>query len=1210
MHSSLLNVHDSQYKGFTNNSSLWQAANPAPSHSNPFNASNFNADSVKLADKLNASALNNASQLLLTNSSMWSSLCGSLAYNSLGPSASDDTVLHEATDAEQDNDVDTDLLLDSVLNEDLDANYTDILHQYNQLDSTEKLLQRNHSLAQLSNDFNEKFGISSSSSTSSSIISNTILSSINNNLSRATTVTSEDWKLDAAPFKLSARAQSYSPVAPAASTAPAAASPTPAIDVSSARITESSGVPCVGRGIRRVAEELMTSLAAEPQFSSVVAQNSNNDDSFYTRTLSTLSRDQISHFSTQQQQFYEAVVAAQRQQAQFALKMQGLHNEAQENTVKLQQTAQLQAASNNLQHSQLILQQKNTENVAFQLLHEEILQFSTQCDALQSAQFFLREELATRTRWAIRCIWPTACVDLVGSAAARVALPKSDLDFVIYFPPCKDTEVRPEFTFSAELGAEPTVIARAAAQFLALNQQAALASQAAQQITKFDAAAAEIHSQMASKTLSTLYSGSNPTNSGLILQHFAHAGSLIKLIGGRKKSKLLFRSTKIQVFKDINLIRLRDGCSGVSMDLWFPINSVISERSQRHTQLILTAAKQFSAFYPLSCVIKTFMQQNLLNSGYSGLGSYGVLLMIIRFLQFNQNKRKPTTESRENSASEPNQENLGHLLCDFFRFYCNFDYSNYAISIKHSQFDKPDLSVLGMKKNKTPSQMGGGNQNNGNNSDDEEENEFPAQRMEINKAEEENSAELNNSSYTLVISDPEDETNYIICHHKALRNMIYAFIKAIAILDPTNPSPPVPVALLSSASINSGANCGSIDSNSTSNNNPANSSPLSLLGSNNSTNSSRFLRLIDIVSAHSGPAQKRCEECSSNCPHQNKVCFACGYMFQKNNQANANPAPSNGKNNRIRNKQTAANQSINSNTSNSGVINNSLSQLPSFSGFPTNNPILPTNNVNSLNYRSRSNNVNASRANMLHSLGANLQVNGVVNQINGSDIITLNDNGNIVTITMPTGNNNTNNTNNSNISNNRGNNQRNNRRMNNNQNHRSVGNNPANSVSLQVQQLLQNQVNFNTKNNFSQSQLVVNNNTALPQAAVNLNSRGQAALSRSTSAPIYNNPADANNNLIRNHRNFNSNFQRNKQLVTHHTGIHSNNLNNHFLQQQSQQSIQPQQLLTALNAGNVSLLHPQLLSLPQFSNSSSNGFPSHFSQEFEQHFSNNNNNRM
>ena len=98
------------------------------------------------------------------------------------------------------------------------------------------------------------------------------------------------------------------------------------------------------------------------------------------------------------------------------------------------------------------------------------------------------------------------------------------------------------------------------------------------------------------------------------VQHFANANTLIKLIGGRKKSKLLFRSTKIQVFKDINLIRLRDGCSGISMDLWFPVDPAMLTRSQQHTMLIQKMQADFPAsFYPLAIVLKTFMSQNLLN---------------------------------------------------------------------------------------------------------------------------------------------------------------------------------------------------------------------------------------------------------------------------------------------------------------------------------------------------------------------------------------------------------------------------------------------------------------------------------------------------------------------------------------------------------------------------------------------------------------------
>jgi DNA polymerase sigma len=220
-------------------------------------------------------------------------------------------------------------------------------------------------------------------------------------------------------------------------------------------------------------------------------------------------------------------------------------------------------------------------------LHDEIMSFASQCQKLQEDQRQLRDELTDRTRRAVRSIWSTACVDLVGSVSAGVALPKSDLDFVVFFKPVKPTDPQPEQTFSAPV-----------------NQDGHASFEQSDSNGNGEHTE-DFHSE-----------------TGLV-QHFAHAGTLIKLIGGRKKSKLLFRSTKIQVFKDINLIRLRDGCSGISMDVWFPMSSFICMRSQQHTELIASFLNQFPFFYPLSCVIKTWMQQQMLNSGYSGLGSYG-----------------------------------------------------------------------------------------------------------------------------------------------------------------------------------------------------------------------------------------------------------------------------------------------------------------------------------------------------------------------------------------------------------------------------------------------------------------------------------------------------------------------------------------------------------------------------------------------------------
>ncbi len=46
-----------------------------------------------------------------------------------------------------------------------------------------------------------------------------------------------------------------------------------------------------------------------------------------------------------------------------------------------------------------------------------------------------------------------------------------------------------------------------------------------------------------------------------------------------------------------------------------------------------------------------------------------------------------------------------------------------------------------------------------------------------------------NDKFTMIIQDPQDVNNQIICHNKALRNMIHAFIRACTILDPHTPPP-------------------------------------------------------------------------------------------------------------------------------------------------------------------------------------------------------------------------------------------------------------------------------------------------------------------------------------------------------------------------------------------------------------------------------------
>ena len=515
----------------------------------------------------------------------------------------------------------------------------------------------------------------------------------------------------------------------------------------------------------------------------------------------------------------------------------------------------------------------------WQQLHTELMRFHEVCLRDQQRNQSLRDDLLARTRWSIRAVWPTAEVDLVGSVAAGVALPKSDLDFVIWFDKTRETPKMYSYTTGPTGGPLPEL------PFIVLVEEVekagegragagentvpseredkdtmigsphyssvATASPLSTTSTISNTSTSSSLSRLSHASLSSSSSFSSSSSSALVsptnssslppsastsptlstanlppLHHyFAHAGALIKLIGGRKKSKLLFRSTKIQVFKDINLIRLRDGCSGVSMDLWFPSERRVVGRSQRHVDEVKGYVQRWRWMGVLAVVVKTFMQQQLLNSGYSGLGSYGVLLMIVRYLQADQKRRRAqrdkqkdtavvaaetddVAEEEEGSSEEADSDdssataadgedrdelNVGRVLCGFFRFWAEFDYVNQGVDVRGDGcfMDKPQIKYSQRKVGRTgPNGVGGAD------SDDEEQPSMqPTQQHDTTVDDVDSDAAppgtrvrrsaASSDRLSLVIVDPCDNTNHIVCHHKALRNMIAAFIQAVAILDPT-----------------------------------------------------------------------------------------------------------------------------------------------------------------------------------------------------------------------------------------------------------------------------------------------------------------------------------------------------------------------------------------------------------------------------------------
>jgi hypothetical protein len=98
-------------------------------------------------------------------------------------------------------------------------------------------------------------------------------------------------------------------------------------------------------------------------------------------------------------------------------------------------------------------------------------------------------------------------------------------------------------------------------------------------------------------------------------------------------------------------------------------------------------------------------------------------------------------------------------------------------------------------------------------------------------------------SFTLIIVDPADSSNQIVCHSKALRNMIAAFQLAAQILEPEK---------------HAQSNDQSIHQTQT-----------------------RFHQLLDVNFARCGPSMKACPspDCHQHVPVQNKICFNCGHAW-------------------------------------------------------------------------------------------------------------------------------------------------------------------------------------------------------------------------------------------------------------------------------------------------------------------------------------------
>ena len=157
-------------------------------------------------------------------------------------------------------------------------------------------------------------------------------------------------------------------------------------------------------------------------------------------------------------------------------------------------------------------------------------------------------------------------------------------------------------------------------------------------------------------------------------------GSSKDRIGVRRISKLirlvpnLARLGSIVVITKarVPLVKFVDKATGFNVDISINIESGLDG-----AKMIRSFLQRYPVLRPLTLVLKQFLALRLLNEVYKGgLGSYGLLCMLVSFIQMH-----PLIRAGKISP----EDNLGILLVDFLEMYgCKFNYQRMGISIRGS----------------------------------------------------------------------------------------------------------------------------------------------------------------------------------------------------------------------------------------------------------------------------------------------------------------------------------------------------------------------------------------------------------------------------------------------------------------------------------------------------------------------------------------------
>lgn len=305
--------------------------------------------------------------------------------------------------------------------------------------------------------------------------------------------------------------------------------------------------------------------------------------------------------------------------------------------------------------------QKEPLSLIHNLLNEEMDSFCKQVTAENMARKPYINWAVKRVTRSLQVLWPRSRTNIFGSNVTGLSLPTSDVDLVVCLPPVRNLEpIKEAGILEGRNGIKETCLQHAA-RYLANQEWVKSDSLKTVENTAIPIIrlVVEVPSDL---IISAAHIVQSPKD-----EHVQINGEQGK--GVHSDVPDLEDSASAWCIK-MNSDNMKD-VKSVHLDISFKSSS---HTGLQTTELVKQLTEQFPAATPLALVLKQFLADRSLDQSYSGgLSSYGLVLLITRFLQ------------HEHHLGRPINQNFGGLLMDFLYFFGNvFDPRRMRVSVQGS----------------------------------------------------------------------------------------------------------------------------------------------------------------------------------------------------------------------------------------------------------------------------------------------------------------------------------------------------------------------------------------------------------------------------------------------------------------------------------------------------------------------------------------------